>query len=141
MLNMMCLQGRLVRDPELRRTGNGTPVATFTLACDRDFNKGDAQKTDFIDVVAWRGTGEFAAKYFQKGSMAIVTGRLQIREWTGNDGGKRKSAEIVAENIWFGASKRETDTKQLDAGQNPDAAPTYPTELEPLDGDDADIPF
>lgn len=103
--------GRLTRDPELRRTGNGTAVASFSLAVDRDFkNKETGEKeTDFIDVVAWRQTGEFVSRYFTKGRMAVVEGRLQIRPWTDKDGNKRRSAEVVADNVYFGDSKKDGD--------------------------------
>ena len=107
MLNKIIIMGRLTRDPELRRTPSGTAVTSFTLAVDRDFKSQSGEKeTDFIDVVAWRGTAEFVSKYFTKGRMAIVEGRLQIRDWTDRDGGKRRSAEVVAENVRFGESKR-----------------------------------
>ena len=108
MLNKIFIMGRLTRDPELRRTGSGTPVTSFSLAVDRDFKSQSGEKeTDFIDVVAWRGTAEFVSKYFTKGRMAVVEGRLQIRDWTDRDGGKRRSAEVVADNVYFGDSKRE----------------------------------
>ena len=109
MLNKIILMGRLTRDPELRRTQTGTPVASFSLAVDRDFkDKSTGERTtDFIDVVAWRQTGEFVSRYFTKGRMAVVEGRLQIRDWTDKDGGKRRSAEIVADNVYFGDSKRD----------------------------------
>ena len=101
--------GRLTRDPELRRTQSGTAVTSFSIACDRDFKSQNGEKeTDFIDIVAWRGTAEFVSKYFTKGRMAIVEGRLQIRDWTDNNGGKRRSAEVVADNIYFGDSKRDS---------------------------------
>ena len=111
MLNHITIMGRLVRDPELRYTQSQTPVASFTLAVDRDFasRDGGERQTDFIDCVAWRQTGEFVSKYFQKGSMAVVAGRLQIRDWTDRDGNKRRSAEVVVENIYFGESKRRED--------------------------------
>ena len=100
--------GRLTRDPELRRTGSGTAVTSFSLACDRDFKSQSGEKeTDFIDCVAWRNTAEFAAKYFTKGRMAVVEGRLQIRDWTDKEGNKRRSAEVVADNVYFGDSKRD----------------------------------
>ena len=106
MLNHITIMGRLTRDPELRRTGSGAAVASFTIACDRDFApQGQEKETDFIDVVAWRQTGEFAAKYFTKGRMAIVSGRLQIRSWKDKDGNNRKTAEVVADSIYFGDSK------------------------------------
>ena len=108
MLNRIVLMGRLTRDPELRRTQSGTAVTSFSIACDRDFKSQSGEKeTDFIDIVAWRGTAEFVSKYFTKGRMAVVEGRLQIRDWTDNNGGKRRSAEVVADNIYFGDSKRD----------------------------------
>ena len=106
MLNHIVLMGRLTRDPELRYTQSQTPVASFSLAVDRDFGRGEEKQTDFIDCVAWRSTGEFVSKYFQKGSMAVVSGRLQIRDWTDRDGNKRRSAEVVVDNVYFGESKR-----------------------------------
>lgn len=106
MLNHIVLMGRLTRDPELRYTQSQTPVASFSLAVDRDFGRGEEKQTDFIDCVAWRQTGEFVSKYFQKGSMAVVSGRLQIRDWTNRDGNKRRSAEVVVDNVYFGESKR-----------------------------------
>ena len=111
MLNKIVLMGRLTRDPELRRTGSGTPVAGFSLAVDRDFKDQSGEKqTDFVDVVVWRNTAEFVSKYFSKGRMAIVEGRLQIREWVDKDGGKRRTAEVVADNVYFGDSKQENKT-------------------------------
>lgn len=109
MLNKIILMGRLTRDPELRRTQSGTPVASFTVAVDRDFKGQDGEKeTDFIDIVAWRNTAEFVSKYFTKGRMAVVEGRLQISSWTDKDGGKRKTAEVIADNVYFGDSKKES---------------------------------
>ena len=105
MLNHITIMGRLTRDPELRRTGSGIAVASFTVAVDRDFGGQDGQKeTDFIDCVAWRNTGEFVAKYFTKGRMIVVDGRLQIRSWTDKEGNKRRTAEIVADHCYFGDS-------------------------------------
>lgn len=111
MLNRIIIMGRLTRDPELRHTQSGVSVASFSLAVDRDFrDKATGEKsTDFIDVVAWRQTGEFVCKYFTKGRMAVVEGRLQIRDWTDKDGNKRRSAEVVADNVYFGDSKRDND--------------------------------
>lgn len=108
MLNHITIMGRLTRDPELRYTQSQTPVASFSLAVDRDFGSRDGgeKQTDFIDCVAWRQTAEFVSKYFQKGSMAVVSGRLQIRDWTDREGGKRRSAEVVVDNIYFGESRR-----------------------------------
>ena len=121
MLNKIILMGRLTRDPELRRTGSGTAVTSFSLAVDRDFKSQSGEKeTDFIDIVAWRSTAEFVSKYFTKGRMAVVEGRLQIRDWTDKDGGKRRSAEVVAENVYFGDSKRDSAG---DYGSAP--APSY----------------
>ena len=111
MLNRIILMGRLARDPELRHTQTGTPVASFRLAVDRDFkDKATGEKaTDWIDVVAWRQTAEFVSRYFTKGRMAVVEGRLQIRDWTDRDGNKRTSAEVVADNVYFGDSKRDAE--------------------------------
>ena len=108
MLNQIVLMGRLTRDPELRRTGSGVAVASFTLAVDRDFAAQGAEKeTDFVDIAAWRNTAEFVSRFFTKGRMAVVTGRLQIRNWTDKEGNKRRSAEVVADNVYFGDSKRD----------------------------------
>ena len=108
MLNHITIMGRLTRDPELRYTQSQTPVASFTVAVDRDFGgrDGGEKQTDFIDCVAWRQTAEFVSKYFTKGSMAVVSGRLQIRDWTDREGGKRRSAEVVVDNMYFGESRR-----------------------------------
>ena len=124
MLNRIIIMGRLARDPELRHTQTGTPVASFTLAVDRDFkdkNTGE-RATDWIDVVAWRGTGEFVSRYFAKGRMAVVEGRLQMRDWTDKDGNRRTSAEVVAENVYFADSRREGDG---DRGGSYGGAPGY----------------
>ena len=109
MLNHITIMGRLTRDPELRRTGSGVAVASFTVAVDRDFGgrDGGEKETDFIDCVAWRQTGEFVSKYFTKGRMIVVSGRLQIRSWTDKDGNKRRTAEVVADTCYFGDSKRD----------------------------------
>ena len=118
MLNKIFIMGRLTRDPELRRTQTGTPVASFSLAVDRDFkdrNTGE-RTTDFIDCVAWRQTGEFVSRYFTKGRMAVVEGRLQIRDWTDKDGNKRRSAEVVADQVYFGDSKRDGDGGSFSSG-------------------------
>ena len=125
MLNKIVLMGRLTRDPELRRTGSGTPVTSFSIAVDRDFKDADGEKqADFIDIVAWRNTAEFVSKYFSKGRMAVVEGRLQMRDWTDKDGGKRRSAEVVADNVYFGDSKKESSGGEF-------------TEVK----DDGDLPF
>lgn len=111
MLNHIVIMGRLTRDPELRYTQAQIPVASFSVAVDRDYGGRDGaeRQTDFIDCVAWRHTAEFVSKYFTKGSMAAVSGRLQLRDWTDREGNKRRSAEIVAENVYFGESKRSRD--------------------------------
>ena len=118
MLNHITIMGRLTRDPELRRTGSGIAVASFTVAVDRDFGgrDGGERETDFIDCVAWRQTGEFVSKYFTKGSMIVVSGRLQIRNWNDKDGNKRRSAEVVADNVYFGESKRSADSNSSYGG-------------------------
>ena len=121
MLNKVIMMGRLVKDPELRRTQSGTAVTSFRIAVDRDFKSQDGTKqADFFDVVAWRSTAEFVSKYFTKGRMAVVEGRLQIRDWTDRDGGKRRSAEVIADNVYFGDSKRE-------GGSDYSPAPAYGT--------------
>ena len=148
MLNHITIMGRLTRDPELRRTGSGIAVASFTLAVDRDFGgrDGGERETDFIDCVAWRQTGEFVSKYFTKGRMAVVSGRLQIRGWTDKDGNKRRTAEVVADNVYFGESKRNSESNSSYGG-NTYAAPAYSAPSAPasdfamLDDDDAQLPF
>ena len=106
MLNKIIVMGRLTHDPELRRTGSGTPVCSFSIACDRDFKSQSGEKeTDFFDVVAWRANGEFVSKYFTKGRMVVVEGRLQVREWQDKEGNKRRSAEVIADNVYFGDSR------------------------------------
>lgn len=124
MLNKIILMGRLTRDPELRRTQSGTAVTSFSLSVDRDFKGQDGEKeTDFIDIVAWRNTAEFVSKYFTKGRMAVVEGRLQIRDWTDKDGGKRRSAEVIAENVYFADSKKavsDSDTAREDFQEVPE---------------------
>lgn len=108
MLNKVVLMGRLTRDPELKRTSSGTAVTSFSIAVDRDFkDKNGVKETDFIDIVVWRNTAEFVSKYFTKGRMAVVEGRLQIRDWTDRDGSKRRTAEVVAENVYFGDTRRD----------------------------------
>ena len=149
MLNHITIMGRLTRDPELRRTGSGIAVASFTLAVDRDFASRESgeRETDFIDCVAWRQTGEFVSKYFTKGSMAVVSGRLQIRNWTDKEGNKRRSAEVVADNVYFGESKRQSEG----SGYAAPSAPAYggysapasapASDFAMLDDDDAQLPF
>ena len=159
MLNHITIMGRLTREPELRRTGSGIAVASFTLAVDRDYSPKDGgeRETDFIDCVAWRQTGEFVSKYFTKGSMAVVSGRLQIRGWTDKDGNKRRSAEVVADNVYFGESKRSSDSGNTYGGNAyggnpygqsagafggyaaPASAPA--SDFAMLEDDDAQLPF
>ena len=144
MLNKIIIMGRLTRDPELRRTASSTAVAGFTLAVDRDFKSQNGEKsTDFIDVVAWRNTAEFVAKYFTKGRMAVVEGRLQIRDWKDKDGNNRRSAEVVAENVYFGDSKRDgAPAGDYAAPMGGYAAPVSPTSrFSELDDEDGDLPF
>ena len=150
MLNHITIMGRLTRDPELRRTGSGIAVASFTVAVDRDFGgrDGGERETDFIDCVAWRQTGEFVSKYFTKGSMAVVSGRLQIRAWTDKDGNKRRTAEVVADNVYFGDSKRTSDSSASSGYSAPApsyggySAPAAPaSDFAMLDDDDAQLPF
>lgn len=132
MLNRIIVMGRLTRDPELRRTNSGNAVTSFAVAVDRDFKSQSGEKeTDFIDVVAWRNTAEFVSKYFSKGRMAVVEGRLQLRDWTDKEGNKRRTAEIVADSVYFGDSKR-------DGGDTAQSEPQGDfSEIE----DDGDLPF
>ena len=141
MLNKIVLMGRLTRDPELRRTQSGTAVTSFTLAVDRDFKSQNGEKeTDFIDIAAWRSTAEFVCNYFTKGRMAVVEGRLQIRDWTDKNGNKRNSAEVVADNIYFGDSKRDNSN-----GESSYSPPTggygSPSGFTELDDQDGELPF
>ena len=160
MLNHITIMGRLVRDPELRRTGSGVAVTSFTLAVDRDYNPKDGgeKETDFIDCNAWRGTAEFVSKHFSKGSMAIVSGRLQIRNWTDKEGNKRRSAEVVADSVYFGDIKKSYESNSTyqapnapQVDENPYAETlAYAKHLQEngiqsdfamLEGDDAQLPF
>ena len=164
MLNHIVIMGRLVRDPELRRTGSGIAVASFRLAVDRDFapRDGGERETDFIDCVAWRQTGEFVSKYFAKGSMAVVSGRLQMRNWADKDGNKRTSAEVVADNVYFGESRRSSESNASYGGNTYGGnsyggnsynapAPSYggysapasapASDFAMLEDDDAQLPF
>ena len=134
-LNRITIMGRLTRDPELRRTQSGAPVTSFTMAVDRDFKSQSGDKeTDFIDVVAWRNTAEFAAKYFTKGRMAVVEGRLQIRDWQDRDGNKRRSAEVIADSIYFG------DRKPQDAQPAVHAINVDASDFDEIE-DDPDFPL
>lgn len=138
MLNKIILMGRLVRDPELRNTATGTPVASFTIAVDRDFKSQSGEKeTDFIDIVAWRNTADFVSKYFSKGRVAAVEGRLQIRSWTDKEGNKRRTAEVVADNVYFGDSKRDDSDSFGGYAAQPEAKTSGFAEIE----DDSDLPF
>lgn len=156
MLNRIILMGRLTRDPELRHTQTGTPVASFSLAVDRDFkDKSTGEKaTDFIDIVAWRSTAEFVSRFFTKGRLAVVEGRLQLRDWTDRDGNKRRSAEVVADNVYFGDSKRDVEGGGSYGGYSapapgsaPAAPPAYSAPMDGgdqfagLDDDDGELPF
>ena len=145
MLNHITIMGRLTRDPELRRTGTGTAVASFTVAVDRDFSgrDGGERETDFIDCVAWRQTGEFVSKYFTKGSMIVVSGRLQIRNWNDKDGNKRRTAEVVADNVYFGEAKRGDNAAAAPAPSfGGYSAPSTPaSDFAMLEDDDAQLPF
>ena len=140
MLNKIFIMGRLTRDPELRTTNSGTSVASFSLAVDRNYKGADGEKeTDFIDCVAWRQTGEFAAKYFTRGRMAVVEGRLQIRPWTDKEGNNRRSAEVIVDNMYFGDSKRDGDT----GGARPASGPVNVSanNWQEADEDEGDLPF
>lgn len=164
-LNHICIMGRMTRDPELRRTGGGVAVTSFTLAVDRDYNPkdGSEKETDFIDCNAWRNTAEFIERNFHKGSMAVVSGRLQIRNWTDKDGNKRRSAEVVADHVYFGDSKKssegnstyqsQSDSQSYDGGypesmalidkyqQQVSATGYMQSDFAMLDDDDAQLPF
>ena len=139
-LNKICIMGRLTADPELRRTQSGTAVTSVTLAVDRDFKDQDGSRVaDFIPVVAWKGTAEVLAKYFSKGRMAVVTGRLQLRDWIDKEGNKRRTAEIVADNVYFGDSKRQEGN---DSPQTENATEgTYGGFAEAEDEDFGSLPF
>ncbi|MDR2421740.1 MAG: single-stranded DNA-binding protein [Oscillospiraceae bacterium] len=153
-MNQVVLMGRLTRDPELRHTQTGTPVASFTLAVDRGFapRDGGDRQTDFIDIVTWRQTAEFVSKYFVKGQLAAVTGRLQIRDWTDKEGNKRRNAEIIAENVYFTGDKRERGDGSArppyqESGKADDYSGGYSSPVQPSgfaeldDEDDGDLPF
>ena len=131
MLNKCFLLGRITKDPEIRRTNGGTAVTSFTLAVDRDFKTNGEKETDFIEVVAWRNTAEFVSKYFSKGRMAIVEGRLQIREWTDKSGTKRRTAEVVADNVYFGDSKKA----------NKEAPEYKQADFAEISEEDGELPF
>ena len=156
MLNHIVIMGRLTRDPELRTTQSGVSVASFTVACDRDFGgrDGGERQTDFIDCVAWRSTGEFVSKYFHKGSMIVVSGRLQSRKWQDREGNNRTNWEINADNVYFGESRRDSDSgrdsysnntyssgsyNSYDSGKS--SAPAASNTFVELDDGDGELPF
>ena len=150
MLNHIVIMGRLTRDPELRRTGSGVAVTSFSLAVDRDFGNREngERETDFIDCVAWRQTGEFVSKYFTKGRMAVVSGRLQIRNWTDKEGNKRRTAEVIADNVYFGDSKREGGGSSYDSAPaygmpsgGGYSAPSGMSDFAEIDEQDGELPF
>ena len=161
MLNHITIMGRLVADPELRTTQNGIPVTSFRIAVERNYAGQDGEReTDFFDVTAWRGTAEIVCEYFAKGRMAVVEGRLQLRDWTDREGGKRRSAEVVADNIYFGDSKRDGEgggsystgshqggsyNNALSASTDPfggyGAPPADGDQFAELTTDDGDLPF
>ena len=148
MLNHITIMGRLVRDPELRRTGTGIAVASFCVAVDRDFapKDGGERKADFINCVAWRQTGEFISKYFTKGRMIVVDGRLEMRDWTDKEGNKRTSAEVIVDNAYFGDSKRDSDSgysapASQSFGGYGATAPAPASDFAMLEDDDAQLPF
>jgi len=142
-LNRAIIMGRLTRDPELRHTQSGVAVASFTLAVDRDYKPQDGEReTDFIDCVAWRHTGEFVSKYFSKGKMAVVEGRIQVRGWEDKDGGKRRSTEIIADNVYFGEGKKDSDGGSTSTSRSSSPAYQEPeSQFTELDMDDGDLPF
>lgn len=146
MLNHITIMGRLTKDPELRRTGSGIPVASFTLAVDRDFSdkQSGEKETDFIEVVAWRNTAEFVSKYFTKGRMAVVSGRLQVRKWKNKEGENRYTTEVVAENVYFGDSKKETSGGESYGGNYGQVSGGYPatgSDFAPIEDEDTELPF
>ncbi len=136
MLNHITIMGRLTRDPEMRRTGSGVAVTSFTIACDRDFGQNGEKETDFIDITTWRHTAEFVSKYFSKGRMAVVSGRLQIRKWEDKNGNKRNTAEVVADNVYFGDSKKD-DASSYGAAPSDSNASDFPV----LADEDSQLPF
>ena len=148
MLNRIIIMGRLTKDPELRRTANGTAVTSFSVAVDRDFKSQSGEKeTDFIDVVAWRNTAEFVCQYFSKGRMAVVEGRLQMRDWKDQNGNNRRSAEVVADNVYFGDSKRDGAPMGGSSGSAPaggyNRAPLggMPSSFTEIEEEDGELPF
>ena len=141
MLNKIIIMGRFTHDPELRRTGSGTAVTSFSLACDRDFKSQSGEtETDFIEVVAWKNTAELVSKYFSKGRMAVVEGRLQIRDWTDKAGNKRTTAEVVADNVYFADSKRSESNENQKENFNA-LSGRLSDDFVPISEEDGEIPF
>ena len=142
MLNKVILMGRFTRDPELRSTPQGVSTCSFSIAVDRNFaRQGEERKADFINCVAWRQTGEFVSKHFTRGRMAVVSGRLQMRSWTDKDGNKRRTAEIIADNVYFGDSKKDGEDAASSAPKTTAAAPVYSAPAATNDSDDSGLPF
>lgn len=154
MLNRIILMGRLTKDPELKRTQSGTAVTSFSIAVDRDFKGQNGEReTDFIDIVAWRSTAEFVCQYFSKGRMAVVEGRLQIREWKDQNGNNRRSAEVVADNVYFGDSKRDGSGAPAHSASAPSGDGSYyknpfanggspaPSQFAEIEEEDGELPF
>lgn len=154
MLNKVIIMGRLTKNPELRRTQSGTAVTSFSIACERDYKQGDQKATDFLEVVAWRNTAEYVSKYFAKGRMAIIEGRLQVREWQDKDGNNRRTTEILAESVYFGDSKpgngNNGNNAAAPAANNQNTAPQSNSSMAPglgdfteidMDDEDGDLPF
>ena len=142
MLNKVVIMGRFTKDPELRRTGSGTAVTSFSLACDRDFKSQSGDKeTDFIEVIAWKNTAEFVSKYFSKGRMAVVEGRLQIRDWTDKAGNKRTTAEVVADNVYFADSKRSESNDNQKENFNALSGRLSDDFVAALNDDTSELPF
>ena len=154
MLNHITLMGRLTRDPELRRTGSGVAVTSFTIACDRDFGQNGQKETDFIDIVAWRNTAEFVSKWFRKGQLVAVTGRIQVRSWQDRDGNNRTTTEIVADECFFAESRRDgaaAGNPMMDSAhmannsfmsaQSDFAPAAISSDFEELIGEDTELPF
>lgn len=133
MLNRITIMGRLVRDPDIKTTPSGVNVANFCIACDRDYANGDQKETDFVNIVSWRGTADFVKRFFTKGRMAVISGRLQIRNYTDKDGNKRTAAEVVADSVYFGDSKPSNGGSQAQAAA--------PTDFPELPDDDSELPF
>lgn len=143
MLNTITIMGRMTRDPEMRKTQNDKSVTSFTLAVDRDFSNGGEKQTDFIDCVAWNNTATFVSKYFSKGSMAVVSGSLQLRDWTDKEGNKRRNAEVIAQNVYFGDSKKPSVNEDSSVSEKPAKKASKSKKQEPEEDPeiDGDLPF